>query len=223
MHVLTLREWGRQEYEPLWRAMQCFTEARDGDTPDELWQVEHPGVFTVGMNGKPEHLLAPGVIPVVHIDRGGQVTYHGPGQLVMYPLLDLRRLKIGVRELVMRLEQAVINLLAEHSVTAAGKRDAPGVYVDGAKIAALGLRVRRGCCYHGLSLNVAMDMEPFSRINPCGYAGLKVTELRALVGEVDKAAVARRLAEHIADVFEMKLQYANDTAPQAAIADACGI
>jgi len=223
MHVLTLREWGRQEYEPLWRAMQRFTEARDGATPDELWQVEHPGVFTVGMNGKPEHLLAPGAIPVVHIDRGGQVTYHGPGQLVMYPLLDLRRLRIGVRELVMRLEQAVVNLLAEHGVKAAGKRDAPGVYVDGAKIAALGLRVRRGCCYHGLSLNVAMDMEPFSRINPCGYAGLKVTELRALVGEVDKTAVARRLAEHIADVFEMKLQYANDTAPQAAIADACGI
>src|SRR3569832_2609871 len=203
--------------------MQRFTEARDGATPDELWQVELPGVFTVGMNGKPEHLYTPGAIPVVHIDRGGQVTYHGPGQLVMYPLLDLRRLRIGERELVMRLEQAVVKLLAEHGVKAAGKRDAPGGYVDGAKIAALGLRVRRGFCYHGLSLNVAMDMEPFSRINPCGYAGLKVTELRALVGEVDKSAVARRLAEHIADVFEMKLQYANDTAPQAAIADACGI
>lgn len=221
--VLTLREWGRQEYEPLWRAMQRFTEMRRDDTQDELWQVEHTGVFTVGMNGKPEHLLAPGAIPVVHIDRGGQVTYHGPGQLVMYPLLDLRRLKIGVRELVTCLEQAVINLLAEYGVQAVGRRDAPGVYVDGAKIAALGLRVRRGCCYHGLSLNVAMDLEPFSRINPCGYAGLEVTELRALVGEIDKAEVARRLAEHIADVFDMKLQYPNDSAPHSAIAGACGI
>lgn len=221
VRVLALREWGRQEYEPLWRAMQRFTEMRGDDTQDELWQVEHPGVFTVGMNGKPEHLLAPGSIPVVHIDRGGQVTYHGPGQVVMYPLLDLRRLKIGVRDLVTRLEQAVIDLLAEYGVEAVGRRDAPGVYVDGAKVAALGLRVRRGCCYHGLSLNVAMDLEPFSRINPCGYAGLKVTELRAHAGEVDKNKVARRLAEHIAAAFEMTLRHANDTAPRA-IADACG-
>src|SRR3569833_4495330 len=203
---------GLVEYEPTWRAMQRFTDERGATTPDEIWFLEHPQVFTLGMNAFRVHVLDPGDIPVVQIDRGVQVTYHGPGQLVMYPLLDLRRLRIGVRELVLRLEQAVVNLLAEHGVKAAGKRDAPGVYVDGAKIAALGLRVRRGCCYHGLSLNVAMDMEPFSRINPCGYAGLKVTELRALVGEVDKTAVARRLAEHIADVFEMKLQYANDTA-----------
>lgn len=221
VRVLALREWGRQEYEPLWRAMQRFTEMRGDDTQDELWQVEHPGVFTVGMNGKPEHLLAPGSIPVVHIDRGGQVTYHGPGQVVMYPLLDLRRLKIGVRDLVTRLEQAVIDLLAEYGVEAVGRRDAPGVYVDGAKVAALGLRVRRGCCYHGLSLNVAMDLEPFSRINPCGYAGLKVTELRAHAGEVDQNKVERRLAEHIAAAFEMTLRHANDTAPRA-IADACG-
>lgn len=221
VRVLALREWGRQEYEPLWRAMQRFTEMRGDDTQDELWQVEHPGVFTVGMNGKPEHLLAPGSIPVVHIDRGGQVTYHGPGQVVMYPLLDLRRLKIGVRDLVTRLEQAVIDLLAEYGVEAVGRRDAPGVYVDGAKIAALGLRVRRGCCYHGLSLNVAMDLEPFSRINPCGHAGLKVTELRAHAGEVDQNKVERRLAEHIAAAFEMTLRHANDTAPRA-IADACG-
>ena len=219
--MLTLREWGRQEYEPLWRAMQRFTETRGDDTQDELWQVEHPGVFTVGMNGKPEHLLAPGSIPVVHIDRGGQVTYHGPGQVVMYPLLDLRRLKIGVRDLVTRLEQAVIDLLAEYGVEAVGRRDAPGVYVDGAKIAALGLRVRRGCCYHGLSLNVAMDLEPFSRINPCGYAGLKVTELRAHAGEVDQNKVARRLAEHIAAAFELTIRHANDTAPRL-FADACG-
>ena len=219
--MLTLREWGRQEFEPLWRAMQRFTETRGDDTQDELWQVEHPGVFTVGMNGKPEHLLAPGSIPVVHIDRGGQVTYHGPGQVVMYPLLDLRRLKIGVRDLVTRLEQAVIDLLAEYGVEALGRRDAPGVYVDGAKVAALGLRVRRGCCYHGLSLNVAMDLEPFSRINPCGYAGLKVTELRAHAGEVDKNKVARRLAEHIAAAFELTLRHTNDTAPRAC-ADACG-
>lgn len=221
MRVLTLREWGRQEYEPLWRAMQRFTEMRGDETQDELWQVEHPGVFTVGMNGKPEHLLAPGSIPVVHIDRGGQVTYHGPGQVVTYPLLDLRRLKIGVRDLVARLEQAVIDLLAEYGVEAVGRRDAPGVYVDGAKIAALGLRVRRGCCYHGLSLNIAMDLEPFSRINPCGHAGLKVTELRAHAGEVDQNKVARRLAQHIAAAFEMTLRYANDTASRT-IADACG-
>lgn len=216
MPTLTLRKLERQDYDPVWRAMQRFTETRDVATPDELWMVEHPPVFTVGMNGKPEHLLAPGAIPVISIDRGGQVTYHGPGQLVLYPLLDLRRLKLGVRELVTRLEQAVIALLAEYGIGAEGRRDAPGVYVDGAKIAALGLRVRRGCCYHGLSFNVAMDLEPFSRINPCGYAGLKVTQLSALAGEVEMAVVARRLAEQVAAAFDMNLRNAADVAPSSA-------
>lgn len=223
MHALTLREWERQDYEPVWRAMQRFTETRTGETFDELWQVEHPPVFTVGLNGKPEHLLAPGAIPVIAIDRGGQVTYHGPGQLVLYPLLDLRRLKLGVRELVTRLEQAVITLLAEYGIGAEGRRDAPGVYVDGAKIAALGLRVRRGCCYHGLSFNVAMDMEPFSRINPCGYAGLKVTQLSALVRDAEMAVVARRLAEHVAAAFEMNLHNAANVAPNSATANLGGV
>lgn len=203
MRVLTVRDFGRQEYEPVWRAMQAYTERRDADTPDELWCVEHPGVYTVGLNGKREHLLAPGAIPVVHVDRGGQVTYHGPGQLVLYPLLDLRRLKLGVRELVSGLERAVIALLADYGIAAVGRRDAPGVYVDGAKIAALGLRVRRGCCYHGLSLNVAMDLEPFARINPCGYAGLQVTQLSALVPAAELAAVKQELSAQVAAVFGM--------------------
>lgn len=203
MRVLTVRDFGRQEYEPVWRAMQAYTERRDADTPDELWCVEHPGVYTVGLNGKREHLLAPGATPVVHVDRGGQVTYHGPGQLVLYPLLDLRRLKLGVRELVSGLEQAVIALLADYGIAAVGRRDAPGVYVDGAKIAALGLRVRRGCCYHGLSLNVAMDLEPFARINPCGYAGLQVTQLSAFAPAAELAAVKQQLSAQVATVFGM--------------------
>ena len=196
--ALILRDWGRQDYEPLWRAMQRFTDEREAGRADELWLVEHPPVFTVGLNGKPEHLLAPGEIPVLHIDRGGQVTYHGPGQLVAYPLLDLRRLNLGVRQLVTTLEEAVIALLADHGIHAQGRRDAPGVYVNGAKVAALGLRVRRGCCYHGLSLNVAMDLSPFARINPCGYAGLAVTQMSALAEGVTMAAVARGLAAHLA-------------------------
>ena len=216
MGTLTLREWGRQDYEPLWRAMQRFTDVRTADTADEIWWVEHPPVFTVGMNGKPEHLLAPGDIPVVHIDRGGQVTYHGPGQIVIYPLLDLRRLRLGVRDLVCGLEQAVIAVLADHGIAAVGRRDAPGVYVDGAKIAALGLRVRRGCCYHGLSLNVAMDLEPFGRIHPCGYPDLEVTQLRALAGEVETARVARALIGEIAKVFDLTQQPADDLTLRAA-------
>jgi len=198
MHALTVRRLGARDYQPVWSAMQRYTDRRDADSLDELWLVEHPPVFTVGLNGKPEHLLAPGAIPVVQIDRGGQVTYHGPGQLVVYPLLDLRRLKLGVRQLVTSLEQAVIDLLADYGIAAVGRRDAPGVYVDGAKIAALGLRVRRGCCYHGLSLNVAMDLQPFTRINPCGYPGLRVTQLSALAGPVEMAAVARGLTAHLA-------------------------
>jgi lipoyl(octanoyl) transferase len=160
--------------------MQVFTHSRTPSTPDEIWLVQHSPVFTLGRNGKPEHVLAPGDIPVIPIDRGGQVTYHGPGQLVVYLLLDIRRKELGVRDLVMRIEQSVIELLSHYSVTAQGDREAPGVYVDGRKIAALGLRITRGHTYHGLSLNVDMDLEPFQRINPCGYAGLQVTQCRDL-------------------------------------------
>jgi len=174
-----LRWLGRVDYEPAWRAMQSFTDARDADTADEIWFLEHAPVFTQGMNGRPEHLLATGDIPVVGIDRGGQVTYHGPGQLVVYPMIDLRRRGIGVRQLVVALENAVIALAARHGITAAGRRDAPGVYVGGRKLASLGLRVRRGSSYHGLALNVDMDLEPFGRINPCGMAGLAMTQLAA--------------------------------------------
>lgn len=175
-----VKKLGLCEYTPVWRDMQAFTTRRSRDTLDEVWLLEHRPVFTLGMNGKPEHVLAPGDIPVVAIDRGGQVTYHGPGQLVAYLMLDLRRLGIGVRRLVEILEQSLIDWLAERGVVAYARRDAPGVYVDGAKIAALGLRVRGGCSYHGISFNVDMDLEPFSRINPCGYRGLAVTQLRDL-------------------------------------------
>lgn len=222
MNTLTVRRLGVRDYQPVWHAMQEYTERRDADSGDELWLVEHPPVFTVGLNGKPEHLLAPGDIPVVHIDRGGQVTYHGPGQLVIYPLLDLRRLKLGVRHLVTSLEQAVIDLLADYGITAVGRRDAPGVYVDGAKIAALGLRVRRGCSYHGLSLNVAMDLEPFARINPCGYPDLRVTQLSALAGPVEMTAVAQGLSVHLARGLGVTLRATETTAP-AAVSRAAGL
>ncbi len=175
--ALRVRCLGIAEYRPVWEAMQAFTRQRTGDTGDELWLLEHPAVFTQGMNGKPEHLLAPGDIPVVAVDRGGQVTYHGPGQLLAYTLLDLARLGIGIRGLVEALEQSVVEWLAAQGITARARHDAPGVYVDGAKIAALGLRVRRGCSYHGLALNVDLDLEPFSRINPCGYQDMPVTRL----------------------------------------------
>ena len=195
------RRLGLQAYEPVWRAMQAFTATREKRTCDELWLVEHPPVFTLGLNAKPEHLLAPGDIPVVNVDRGGQVTYHGPGQIVLYPLLDLNRLGIGVRELVRRMEQAVIDLLAAHGIAAAGREDAPGVYVEGAKIAALGLRVRRGRSYHGLALNVDLDLAPFSRINPCGYPGMAVTRTRDLGIEAHPAALGEALAAHLLDVL----------------------
>lgn len=190
---LRLRRLGHQAYLPVFDAMRAFTEARAADTPDELWQVEHPPVFTQGLAGKAEHLLAPGAIPVIAVDRGGQVTYHGPGQVVIYCLLDVRRLGLSVRGLVTALEQAVIELLAGHGITAQARPDAPGVYVDGAKIASLGLRIRQGRSYHGLSLNVDMDLEPFTRINPCGYPGLRVTQLRELGAPLTPAAAADQL------------------------------
>lgn len=208
-----LRRLGLRDYLPVWQQMQAFTDNRDTDTPDELWLVEHPPVFTQGMNGKPEHLLDPGDIPVVPVDRGGQVTYHGPGQVVAYPLLDLRRRGLGVRELVQRLEFGVIDLLAGYGIEAIGRRDAPGVYVDGRKIASLGLRVRHGCSYHGLSLNVAMDLAPFERINPCGYPGLEVTRTADLGGPTtwDEAATAL--------VPYLLRQLARPTTPVAASGD----
>jgi len=198
---LLIRHLGRQPYERVWHAMQHFTEQRSETSHDELWLVEHPALFTVGLNGKAEHLLNPGEIPVVPVDRGGQVTYHGPGQIVVYLLLDLRRLQIGVRQLVMMMEQAIIALLAGYGISASARRDAPGVYVGGAKIASLGLRIRRGCSYHGLALNVAMDLHPFSRINPCGYPGLAVTQLRDLGVDESPAVVAEKLLAILADTL----------------------
>ncbi|MCC5858674.1 MAG: lipoyl(octanoyl) transferase LipB [Ectothiorhodospiraceae bacterium] len=192
-----VRFLGRVDYPDTWRAMRHFTEQRGPETADELWILEHPPVFTLGLNGKPEHVLAPGDIPVIPVDRGGQVTYHGPGQLVVYVLLDVRRRKLGIRRLVRILEQAVVGLAAEHGITAAPRADAPGVYVDGAKLAALGLRVRRGASYHGLSLNVDMDLEPFRRINPCGYAGMPVTQLRDLGVSCMVREAADRLLPHL--------------------------
>lgn len=197
-HLLLLRRLGRQDYAAVYRAMQDFTTTRTAASVDELWQLEHPSVFTQGMAGKAQHLLAPGDIPVIHTDRGGQVTYHGPGQVVIYCLLDVRRLGLTVRALVTALEQAVVALLASHGVNGATRRDAPGVYVDAAKIASLGLRIRQGRSYHGLSLNVDMDLEPFSRINPCGYAGLRVTQLRDLGVTLTLQATADALLQHLA-------------------------
>jgi lipoyl(octanoyl) transferase len=197
---------GRQPYEPVWRAMQRFTDARTGDTVDALWLVEHDPVFTLGQAGKPEHVLAAGDIPVLHVDRGGQVTYHGPGQIVLYPLLDLRRLKLGVRDYVCRIEQAIIDTLDEWNIGAVRRDGAPGVYVADAKVAALGIRVRRGCSFHGLAFNIDMDLEPFHRINPCGYQGLQVTSLRDLGGPSGMDAVKPVLLEHIARQFGLALQ-----------------
>ena len=194
---LRIRRLGTVDYAPTWQAMQDFTAARGPETPDEIWLLQHPPVFTLGMAGKREHVLADIGIPVVPIDRGGQVTYHGPGQVVAYLLLDLKRLGYGVRELVRRIEQAVIDLLADYGITAERLPGAPGVYVDGAKIAALGLRVKHGCTYHGLALNVAMDLEPFTRIDPCGYAGLRTVDLRSLGVAIEWEAAADLLAERL--------------------------
>jgi lipoyl(octanoyl) transferase len=193
-----VRELGLVDYEPTWRAMQAFTDRRGPHTDDELWLLSHPPVYTLGQAGRPEHLLAPGEIPVIQVDRGGQVTYHGPGQLVLYVLLDLRRAGLGVRQLVSLLEASVIDLLGGQGIAAAARADAPGVYVDGAKVASLGLRVRRGCSFHGLALNVDMDLEPFARINPCGYAGLALTQLADLGAPRELGAVSAELTAVIA-------------------------
>ena len=199
---LVVRHLGLQDYEPIWQAMQQFTDERDKNTEDEIWLVQHPRVFTLGKAGKQEHLLSTGDIPVVQVDRGGQVTYHAPGQLVAYILLDLNRLNMGVRELVTVLELAIIDTLSEYGITAESRRDAPGVYVEGRKIAALGLRVRRGFCFHGLALNVDMDLEPFARINPCGYEGLEITQMTDLVGDIDFDVLAQRLLSHLKQLLK---------------------
>jgi lipoyl(octanoyl) transferase len=200
-----VRHLGLVDYVPTWREMQRFTDARSPATADEVWSLQHPPVFTLGMNASRDHLLAPGDIPVVDIDRGGQVTYHGPGQLVIYPLLDLDRLGVNVRQLVTALEQSVIDLAAIWDIEAYGRRDAPGVYVDDRKLASLGLRIKKGRCYHGLALNVDMDLEPFGRINPCGYRGLRVTQLTELGVKVSVAEVADRLNTLILDALGLKL------------------
>jgi lipoyl(octanoyl) transferase len=198
---LYVKQLGTQPYADTWQAMRDYTDQRDSDSPDQLWLLEHPPVFTLGQAGKPEHLLNPGPIPVVRTDRGGQVTYHGPGQLVAYLLLDLRRAGLGVRGLVSLLEKTVIRLLTDQGVEASARRDAPGVYVNDAKIASIGLRVRRGCSFHGLSLNLDMDLSPFERINPCGYPGLRVTQLRDLLEEADLPKVQRDLPRYLAQAL----------------------
>ena len=188
--------------------MQAFTDARDSETADELWLVEHDPVFTLGQAGKAEHLLSPGDIPVIHVDRGGQVTYHGPGQLVLYALLDLRRLRIGARAYVCRIEQAIIDTLGDWNIEARRREGAPGVYVADAKIAALGIRIRRGCSFHGLAFNVDMDLSPFNCINPCGYAGLRVTSMVDLGGPSGLQAVKPGLVEHLAAQFGLEVHQA---------------
>ncbi len=201
--ALVIRELGQQEYMTTWQAMQDFTAGRSAATVDEIWLLEHSPVYTQGHAGKAEHVLNPGDIPVIPVDRGGQVTYHGPGQLVVYMLLNIRRKKFGVRELVARMEQSVIELLEQRGIEAYARKDAPGVYVGDAKIAALGLRVRRGCSFHGLAFNIDMDLAPFNRINPCGYAGMAVTSLAELQPVDDSAAVHREFL----DILLAKLDY----------------
>jgi len=196
--MLQLRRLGSADYQQTLTKMRAFTDARHSETPDELWLLEHPPVFTQGQAGRAEHLLDPGSIPVIQVDRGGQVTYHGPGQCVVYLLLDLRRRALGVRALVDMIEASIIAVLAQHGVAGSARRDAPGVYVDGAKIASLGLRIRRGCSYHGLALNVDMDLAPFARINPCGYPGLAVTSIaRCLGARVDTRVVGEQLLDEL--------------------------
>lgn len=190
---IVVRSLGLQDYEPLWRAMQDFTERRDPSTADEIWFTEHPPVFTLGLNASREHLLAPGDIPVIQVDRGGQVTYHGPGQLMIYPLIDLKRGGLGVRTLVTALEQSIVDLTGSYGLISVARRDAPGVYADGRKIASVGLRVRRGASYHGMALNIDVDLEPFSRINPCGFAQLELSDLYKLGITVPRAEIQNKV------------------------------
>lgn len=206
MIVPLVKHLGRVDYQPTWEAMKQFTVARTTDTRDEIWLLQHPPVYTQGQAGKPEHLLRANDIPVVKIDRGGQITYHGPGQIVMYLLLDLRRWKLNVRELVRLMEQAVISLLANHGVIARGRDDAPGVYVDDAKIASLGLKIKNGCCYHGIALNVDMDLSPFDYINPCGFTGLRVTQARNVGIRDPLEKLEQQLAQNLIDLLQQHLR-----------------
>jgi lipoyl(octanoyl) transferase len=211
-----LRRLGVADYEPIWREMQAFTDSRDTHTPDQLWLVQHPPVFTQGQAGKAEHVLAPGNIPVIQVDRGGQVTYHGPGQIVAYPLVDIRRLGLGVREFVNRIEESIISVLSHFGVTGQRVAGAPGIYVDGDKVASLGLRVRRGCTFHGLAFNIDMDLEPFQRINPCGYAGLQVTQLSDLAPVTFSQAedvLVESLAQQLgySEIDELAMQQESDS------------
>lgn len=203
---LTVRALGMVDYSPAWEAMKSLTDSRDENTPDEIWLLQHPPVFTQGQAGKPEHLLFPGDIPVVQVDRGGQVTYHGPGQLVAYLMIDIKRRAIGARELVTRIEQSIVETLLHYGVSAKARKDAPGVYVEAAKIASLGLRIRKGRSFHGLSLNIDMDMEPFSRINPCGYQGMEVIQLSQLTaGASENGLALQQGSELINDVADKLL------------------
>jgi lipoyl(octanoyl) transferase len=211
---LNVRHLGLRPYDQVWKAMSAFTDNRTEDTPDEIWLLEHERVFTLGQAGKPEHVLAAGDIPVVQVDRGGQVTYHGPGQIVAYPMIDLRRAGVGVRELVCRIEQAIIDTMAQWDILAERIAGAPGVYVNGAKVAALGLRVRRGCSFHGLAFNVNMDLEPYHRINPCGYKGLEVTQVLDLGGPSRLADVEKVLVEQFCRQFDFNAVPAAPTLPE---------
>lgn len=209
--TILIRQLGLRPYEPVSQAMHDFTDTRDESTPDEIWLVEHERVFTQGQAGKAEHVLVPGDIHVIQSDRGGQVTYHGPGQQVMYVLLNLRRRKLGVRELVTVLEQTVVNTLAEWDINAYPRADAPGVYVDGRKICSLGLRIRKGCSFHGLALNIDMDLAPFLRINPCGYAGLEMTQVKDLHPGLSVADVQPLLITHFMQLLNnARFEYLTD-------------
>jgi lipoyl(octanoyl) transferase len=196
-NTILLRELGLQSYEPVWHAMQHFTDTRTASTADEIWFTQHSPVFTLGLNSAPEHLLATGDIPVVQVDRGGQVTYHGPGQLMIYPLIDIRRAGLGVRDLVTALEQSVVDLAHDYGIEAAARADAPGVYVEGAKLASVGLRIRRGASFHGMALNVNVDIEPFSRINPCGFSNLEITDFSRLGAESELIRVRDAVLPHL--------------------------
>ncbi|EOA9036093.1 lipoyl(octanoyl) transferase LipB [Vibrio harveyi] len=201
-HQLVVKRLGRQDYEPVWKAMHEFTNQRTDDTPDEVWLVEHNPVFTQGQAGKAEHLINTGDIPVVQSDRGGQVTYHGPGQLVAYFLINLRRKKLGVRDLVTHIENLVINTLKAYNIDSAARPDAPGVYVGGKKICSLGLRIRKGCSFHGLALNVNMDLGPFLRINPCGYEGMEMVQVSQVGGPEDIEAVEKQLIQELVTLLD---------------------
>jgi lipoyl(octanoyl) transferase len=219
MSNIVIREFGLQPYESVWHAMQEFTNMRDESTPDEIWFTEHEKVFTLGLNTAPEHLLETGDIPVVQVDRGGQVTYHGPGQLMIYTLINLRRAGLGVRDLVTALEQSVVDLAAEYGIEAASRSDAPGVYVDGVKLASIGLRIRRGASFHGMALNVDADLEPFSRINPCGFKDMDVIDLASLGADNELSVVRDRLLPHL--MRHLKMDQALSSANLSGVPTSC--